>query len=294
MPNGDGDLAERAKQLRRDGKSRREIRDLLRIRSDRALTKLLDGEPPHPSSRRPRAKDELRRRARELRGTGQSLLEIARELGVAKSSVSLWVRDIPAAPHVQTEKARARAREWWIAERGRRDVMRQQEKLDAAREVGRLTDRELLLIGAAVYWAEGSKAKPWRQDESLQFINSDPRMILLFLRWLELLDVHGDRIRFSVHIHESADIDAALRFWSELVGVPTSEFGKTVIKRHQPRTNRKNIGDDYVGCLLVYVRASAALYRRAEGLFVGITEGSPAAVRWPAGLPALASCLGGR
>jgi hypothetical protein len=42
-----------------------------------------------------RRKDEERRRARELRAEGRSLNAIAAELGVAKSSVSVWVRDMP-------------------------------------------------------------------------------------------------------------------------------------------------------------------------------------------------------
>ncbi len=37
-------------------------------------------------------------RARELRAEGKTLLEIATELGVSKSSVSLWVRDVVFTP----------------------------------------------------------------------------------------------------------------------------------------------------------------------------------------------------
>ena len=45
-----------------------------------------------------RPKTEEQKRARELRSMGWSLREIASELGVALSSVSTWVRDIPG-PH---------------------------------------------------------------------------------------------------------------------------------------------------------------------------------------------------
>jgi transcriptional regulator with XRE-family HTH domain len=38
-------------------------------------------------------------RARELRAQAWTLLEIAQELGVAKSSVSLWVRDVAFTPN---------------------------------------------------------------------------------------------------------------------------------------------------------------------------------------------------
>jgi len=37
-------------------------------------------------------------KARELRASGMTLLDIATELGVSKSSVSLWVRDVEFEP----------------------------------------------------------------------------------------------------------------------------------------------------------------------------------------------------
>jgi transposase len=40
-------------------------------------------------------KTDERRRARELRAAGQSIKEIERLLGVSRSSVSRWVRDVP-------------------------------------------------------------------------------------------------------------------------------------------------------------------------------------------------------
>ena len=45
-----------------------------------------------------RGKVELQEKARVMRAEGRTLLDIATELGVAKSSVSLWVRDVPFEP----------------------------------------------------------------------------------------------------------------------------------------------------------------------------------------------------
>ena len=88
-------LRTQAIELRRAGKSRREIKAILGIASDQTLGDALRGEPPPAWTRRPNAKDEVRARARALRGEGRDYDEIAARLGVSKSSVSLWVRDLP-------------------------------------------------------------------------------------------------------------------------------------------------------------------------------------------------------
>ena len=96
-------LREQAVALRRAGKSRREIQQLLQIRSNGTLNEVLRGEPPPPWTRRPNAKDDVRARARELREQGLAYQEIAAELGVSKSSVSLWVRDLPRPERLSYE-----------------------------------------------------------------------------------------------------------------------------------------------------------------------------------------------
>src|SRR5207248_1076505 len=98
-------LRERAIQLRRQGKSRRQIKEILGSMSNSTLDDALKGEPPPEWTRRARAKDDLRERARELRAQGLDLEEIAAAL-VAKSSVSLWVRDLARPAHLSYEECR--------------------------------------------------------------------------------------------------------------------------------------------------------------------------------------------
>ena len=93
--------------LRRSGKSRREIKEILGITSNSTLGKLLAGEPPPKWTRRPRAKDELRAKARLLREQGLDYDRIAAELGVSKSSVSLWVVANGAYPSCRTGRVRS-------------------------------------------------------------------------------------------------------------------------------------------------------------------------------------------
>ena len=73
------------------------------------------------------------------------------------------------------------------------------------------------------------------------------------------------QVRFRVHIHETADVAAAEHFWQGVTGADPAQFQRTTLKRHNPRTVRKNVGADYHGCLIVKVKQSADLYRRIEG-----------------------------
>ncbi|MGQ4485734.1 hypothetical protein ACN6LM_001680 [Streptomyces sp. SAS_281] len=262
-------LRERAVALRREGLSRRRIRDRLHVDNNDILNRLLEGEPPPEWTKRPNAKDDLRARARELRLEGKTYDQIQLELGCSKSSISLWVRDMPKPPRRSREDASAIARRGWEATLERREAERQQTKRDAATEIGAMSDRELFMLGVGLYWAEGTKAKPHRPQERVTFVNSDPRMIRVFLTWLRLLGVPAEHLRFHVHIHESADASDAERFWREEVG-RSGSFGKTTLKKHNPVTNRKNTGEGYHGCLVVRVNKSAELYRRIEGWWCGI------------------------
>jgi hypothetical protein len=271
-------LREQAIALRREGLSRRQIRDRLFVDNNDILNRLLEGEPAPEWTKRPNAKDDVREKARELRLQGMTYDQIQVELGCSKSSISLWVRDLPKPePRYTDEERRARMNAGLAHLRAAQDQERQETKRAAREEIGRLSDREVFIAGAALYWAEGAKDKPYRRCEVLQFINSDPDVIKVYLRWLELLGVPRERMRFRVSIHESADASEAERFWADLAEVDASVFQRATLKKHNPRTTRKNTTDAYRGCLVIYVTQSADLYRRMEGAWYGIVLGADSA-----------------
>jgi hypothetical protein len=263
------ELREQAIALRRAGRSRREIRDLLAITSNEILNEALRGEPPQLQNLRLNAKDEERRKARELRAQGLDYQQIAAKLGVSKSSVSLWVRDLPRPARLSPEECRQRAadgvRRFWAAEGPIREAQRQAVSDAAAAQVGALSDREIIIAGAIAYWCEGSKSKPHRRRDRVIFVNSDPRLIRFFLRFLEITGIPPNRLRCQLHIHESADVEAAQRVWLERTGLQPAQFRRPVLKRHNPKTIRKNTGDQYHGCLRIDVLSSIELYRQIDG-----------------------------
>jgi transcriptional regulator with XRE-family HTH domain len=262
-------LRERAIALRRSGRSRREIKEILGIGSNQTLNEALHGEPPPEWTRRPRAKDALRARARELREQGLDYDDIAAALGVSKSSVSLWVRDMPRPERLSYEECRKRSAEgaqrYWATERPLREARREAVRAAAAAEIGPLTEREILIAGAIAYWCEGAKTKARRRQDRVVFVNSDPALIRFFLRFLDTVGIGREDLTYRVHIHETADVPGAEQFWQRVTQADPRQFRRTVLKTHNPRTVRANVGDDYHGCLRVEVRRSADLYRQIEG-----------------------------
>jgi hypothetical protein len=269
---------EQAIALRRAGKSRREIKELLGIAGNSTLDDLLAGEPPPEWTRRPNAKNDLRAKARQLREQGLAYNQIAAELGVSKSSVSLWVRDLPRPERLSYEECCRRVaegvRRYWAAERHVREAQREATRAAAAAEIGALTQRELLIAGAIAYWCEGAKNKPYLRQDRVIFMNSDPGLIMFFLRFLDAAGVGRDRLIYRVQIHESANVAAAEQFWLALTGATPDQFRTTTLKRHNPKTVRKNVGSDYRGCLRVDVRQSSGLYRQIEGWVRAATGGT--------------------
>ena len=166
-----------------------------------------------------RGKLVARQQARQLRRAGLPLGEIAARLGVSKSSVSLWVRDVEFTPVPRVTRGRRRDPNA-LQRRKQGEIERLLEEGRA--RVGRLSEREFLIAGVALYAGEGTK-----RDGAVRFANSDPRMIVFFCYWLRrFFQVDESRLRVRLYLHEGLDLTAAIAFWSGLTGVPQSQFGK--------------------------------------------------------------------
>lgn len=267
------ELGERARALRGAGRSLREIASKLHVGRD-LLTELLAGTEVPASLRRPRARDELRTRARELREAGWTYPQIARELGVSKSSCSQWLRDMDHPEPSLAGQARRTAAIRASAQRQQdlREQARQRFKAEVAATLGDVTSRDLVLALAVSYWCEGAKDKPWARREQVQWMNSDPVLVRLFLEGLHLLGVTDDRIRFRLQIHESADEAEARAWWARQIGTEADRFARTTVKRHNPKTVRKNTGSGYHGCLVVRVLQGRSLYQVLDGLVRGLAD----------------------
>jgi transcriptional regulator with XRE-family HTH domain len=170
-----------------------------------------------------RGKLEERQRARQLRAQAWTLREIADELGVATSSVSVWVRDVPFDPSSR-RSARTQRRPRGSDHPLRRRKLAQLEELrqDGLARIGTLAEREFLVAGLGLYAGDGAKG-----DKEVRMSNSDPVIIGFFCRWFRrFFDVDETRLRLALYLHEGLDLDAAVAHWSELTGIPPTQFTK--------------------------------------------------------------------
>jgi transposase len=266
-----------ARRLRVDpGLSRSQLMKIFGV-SNGTLTDWLRGIEPPRWTRRPNAKDHLRREAAELRRAGWSINDIAARMGIAKSTAHNWVGHVPLDPDTERarekrELARKRIAGRWDEYRADRDRQQIEAWDAAAGEVGCLSDRDVLLLGAMAYWCEGAKSKPWNRRERLAIINSDPGLLTLYLRFLQLGGFRPQDLDYRLQIHETADAEAAAQWWARQLSIPLERFRRPTIKKHVPQTRRANVGEDYHGCLVIEAPKSRALYWRMEGLVQAIAK----------------------
>jgi hypothetical protein len=163
-----------------------------------------------------RGRVEDREQARKLRADSWTLQQIADELSASRGQVSVWVRDVEFTPR---PRSRARRRGPNVLQRQKQDEIDRLRAEGIAR-IGELSRKEFLVAGTALYAGEGTK-----RDGSLAFANTDPRMILFFVSWLrEFFTIDESRLRVRVYLHAGLDLDAAQEFWSDLTGIPQSQF----------------------------------------------------------------------
>lgn len=193
----------------------------------------------------------LREQARNLRKQGKSLNEIADELGVAKSTLSGWVRDIELT-HDQIEVLKARQYLFSaqnLGAKANRDKARKKRRANQIAGHERAKNGSLLFaLGCMLYWAEGAKKR-----NMLYFVNSDPNMVLLYMRFLrEELNISNDAcsIYIHCHTHDQDEIHRIEQYWLDLLGLSESCLRKTQIKKGSD--TRKNILENGVCGIAVY------------------------------------------
>jgi len=187
-----------------------------------------------------RGKLEEQEQAREMRARNMTLQDIATELNVSKSSVSLWVRDVPFTPSKRRTGPQRRPHPFHEAKLAQIAAL----NAEGVERIGTLSDAAFLAAGAALYAGEGTK-----RDGAVRFANSDPTMVEFFCAGSDASSRSTKaRLRGRVYLHAGLDIDAATAHWSEVTGIPIEQFRKPYRAVPDPtiRRNKHEFGCAYV------------------------------------------------
>ena len=209
----------------------------------------------------------LKNRAADLRRRGWSYNIIAGRLGVGKSTLSHWLREIPYQPNrtvierIRLGPARSAANK---AQRKLEHI--RSLKIDGRREIGTISDRDLLLLGLGLYMGEGTKLY-----EDVRVVNSDPQVIRVAMEWLRRsCGVPNQNFAAVVHVYPDSSPTASIKYWARLTGIPQDQFERVQIDRRLNKSNNKRRRLPY-GTLHVKVysrgdsRFGVALHRRIMG-----------------------------
>ena len=222
------------------------------------------------------AKSALRLEAIRLREQGESVRDIAKKIGVAKSSASLWVRHVILTLD-QAEKLNSNSVKGRLGGGLKGALIQKQARMERenlARKLGQeefphLTHREVKIAGLCLYWAEGTK-----KTRNIVFCNSDPQMIIFFINWLKTTyNIPSIELKCAVGINEAHKKreTKVKNYWSNLTGIPLTNFTKTSFKKYPLRKVYENFNDHY-GTLALKLTKPGRIYNRVMGEIHGLTQ----------------------
>src|SRR4029079_5211886 len=145
-----------------------------------------------------RGKVEQQEQARRMRARNMTLQAIASELGVAKSSVSLWVRGVSFMPSKRRTGPQRRPHPMHEAKLAQIAAL----NAEGIERIGTLSEAAFLAAGVALYAGEGSKT-----EGCVRFANSDPAMIRFFCTWFRrFFEVDEARLRARRCLQPRTDV----------------------------------------------------------------------------------------
>ncbi len=212
----------------------------------------------------------------KLRRQGFSYSEIQKKVPVSKDTLSRWCRDVILT---SSQLGRLRKRRLIGAEKGRIigakkqqcDRVKRTKKLleKGKREIGLLSKRDRFIAGVALYLGDGLKG-----DKSIGFSNSNAKAISFMMGWFrDFCKIPEKKFRGQIWIHEELNELAARKYWSEVAGIPISQFQKSYIAKNKIKSKkiRKKLHEHGVFAIRV---SSAEIQRKILGWMSGILGAS--------------------
>ncbi|MEK9131659.1 MAG: hypothetical protein AAB447_01975 [Patescibacteria group bacterium] len=186
-----------------------------------------------------------------LRKLGYTYSEIRKVIPVSKSLLSGWFRGVQMTEEevflldTEISKQVLIGRINASNTNHRRRLDRDKIVFESAQKSFELFKHDsFFILGISLYWAEGGK-----KVSCFQFINSDPEMLRMMIRWIEkYFNYPKECLKYRLFMHELYANENCENYWAQAVGVPRDLFQKTIYK---PTAHTVKKNSEYKGCLRV-------------------------------------------
>lgn len=206
---------------------------------------------------------ELKDKAIALRKSGKSIRDIEDKLGIPRSTLSGWLKNIKLSER-QKKVLDTKWRKALVYARTKSVIWHNKEKekrLDFARKDAQnslecidIQNRNILELALSMlYLGEGAKT------DKTSLGNSDPDILLFFASCMEILyGLDRSNARCDLHLRADQNIDDVKRYWSNKLSIPLENFKSVSVDK---RTIGRKTYDYYKGvCILNY--ANIAIQRK--------------------------------
>lgn len=196
----------------------------------------------------------LKAQAVTLRRHGTSIKDIEKRLGIPRSTLSGWLRNVKLSKY-HKDRLEQRWKNALVTARKSAILwhnLQKSERLKRASEEGAVVLSKIKtqdpavfeLALAMLYLGEGM-----RQTPTTAVGNSNPLVLQFFVGGLrQLYNIPTENIRCEIHLRADQNPDGIKRYWSRVLGLPISNFGKPSV---DVRTKGSKTYSHYKGVCVV-------------------------------------------
>ncbi len=176
---------------------------------------------------------EIKKKVLELRKLGYSYSYIKNKFSIPKSTLSEWLSDVQFKPNKYTLDTIEKARSISGLYKNRKKIENlEKAKRQSEKDIGKLSDRDIMMIGLGIYIGEGGKT-----INLTRIINSDPKVIRFSIKWFKTcFGIKNKNFVIRLHIYPNNKELDCINFWSKETNIPKSQFYKCTIDK---RTDKK-------------------------------------------------------
>lgn len=190
---------------------------------------------------------ELKTKAIEMRKQGISIIKIAKELGVSKSSVSVWTRDITLTEKQKEQLLHREVSDKQALAHSNIFKIKRQQYQNKGRE--KIKEGDLLYIaGCMLYWGEGNKS-----INQCRLVNSELPMLIVFKNFLHKFFKVSDK-EITININSYTDINSQeeiKKYWLQGLDLPEPSLKNCIWNQYPISSKKKNIKkSEYGTCTL--------------------------------------------